>query len=191
MAYMSRSKLVIDKDIRHTFYEYIRPRKLSSMFIHELVFQVGREEGRIDMAAIGDKMDGFEIKSDADSLDRLKRQVRIYGKVMDTMSMVVTQKHERGARKIVPGFWGIYTYDRPGVITELRAPGENTDITPRAVAGLLWKDRALQLLSDNGLERGFARKAKHHLHEHIAEQIDFELIKEAVCLQLKSHRRSI
>lgn len=190
MAYMSRSKLVIDKDVRHAFYEYIRPRKQSSMFIHELVFQVGHEEGRIDLAAIGDKMDGFEIKSDADSLNRLKRQVRIYGKVMDTMSMVVTHKHERGARKIVPSFWGIYTYER-GSITELRAPGENTEVTARAVAGLLWKDRALQLLSENGLERGFAKKAKRYLHDHIAEQIDFSLIKEAVCRQLKSHRRSI
>lgn len=190
MAYMSRSKLVIDKDVRLAFYEYIRPRRLSSMFIHELAFQVGHEEGRVDLVAVDRKIHGFEIKSDADSLDRLKRQVRIYGKVMDTMSMVVTHKHERGARKIVPNFWGIYTYDR-GDITELRAPGENTDITPRAVAGLLWKDRALQLLSDNGLERGFAHKAKHYLHDHIAEQIDFETIKEAVCLQLRSHRRSI
>lgn len=190
MAYMNRSKLVIDKDVRHAFYEYIRLRKRSSMFIHELAFQVGQEEGRIDLIAVDTQVHGFEIKSDADSLDRLKRQVRIYGKVMDTMSVVVTHRHERGARKIVPSFWGVYTYAN-GDITELRAPGENTEITPRAVAGLLWKDRALQLLSDNGLERGFARKAKHVLHEHIAAHIDFPIIKEAVCLQLKSHRRSI
>lgn len=190
MAYANRSKLVIDKDVRRAFYEYIRPLKPSSMFIHEMAFTVDKEEGRVDLVAVDTKMHGFEIKSDADSLTRLTRQVRVYSKVMDTMSMVVTNRHESGTRRIVPSSWGIYMYDK-GLVTELRAPEESTELTPRALAGLLWKERALQLLSDNGLERGYARKAKHVLHDFIAEAVDLAIIKEAVCAQFKSHRRSI
>jgi len=191
MAYMNRSKLVIDKDVRHSLYEYLRPRlSHRSMFIHELAFQVGKEEGRVDLVAVDNLLQGFEIKSDADSLTRLKRQVRLYGKVMNQMSVVVTLKHLRGAKKIIPAHWGIYTYDR-GFIEEVRDAGSNDSLCYRSLAGLLWRDSALQLLSDSGLERGFASKAKGYMHDHIFECVDSSLIQEAVCRQLRSHRRSI
>lgn len=190
MAYMNPSKQVIDKHVRHAFYEYIRLRMHGAMFIHELTFQAGKEEGRVDIVAVDEQLHGFEIKSDADSLSRLKRQVRLYSKVMNQMSMVVTNKHLKGTLKTIPEVWGVYTFDS-GEITELRTAQPNTALCSRSVAGLLWKDSALQLLSEMGLERGFARKAKGYLHDHIAEQIDFAIVQEAVCRQLKSHRRSI
>lgn len=190
MAYRNSSKLVIDKDVRHAFYEYIRPRLRDSMFINELTFQVGKEEGRVDLVAVGSLLQGFEIKSDADSLTRLKRQVRLYGKVMNRMSVVITLKHLRGAKKIIPAHWGIYTYER-GFITEVRDSGPNESLCYRSLTGLLWKDSALQLLSDSGLERGFSRKAKGYMHDHIFAYIDGPIIQEAVCQQLRSHRRSL
>ncbi len=190
MAYMNRSKLVVDKDVRHAFYEYIRPKLRGSMFVHELVLQLGREEGRVDLVAIDNELSGFEIKSDADTLTRLKRQVRLYSKVMHRMSLVVTLKHLAGATRIAPEYWGIYTY-LSGNITEVRAPSPSAVICFRSMTGLLWKDSALQLLNEHGLDKGFARKAKHYLHEHIFEKIGSEHIQAADCRQMKSHRRSI
>lgn len=190
MAYMNRSNRIVDKDVRHAFYEYIRVRMHGSMFIHELAFQAGKEEGRIDIVAVNEQLHGFEIKSDADSLTRLRRQVRIYGKVMNQMSMVVTMRHLKGTLRAIPAYWGVYTYAL-GAIAEYREPQYNPKMDARSLAGLLWKDSALQLLSEAGLERGFARKAKGVLHDRISEQVDFPIIQAAVCQQLKSHRRSI
>lgn len=182
--------LSADSEVRRAFYEYIRPLRRDSMFIHELSFQVDQELARIDLVAVGGALHGFEIKSDVDNLGRLARQVRVYSKVMDTVSLVTTRLHLQEATKVVPDFWGLYLYSA-GKIVESRAPQPNPRLTPRTVVSLLYKDAALQLLSEHGLERGLRSKAKHLLHDHIAERIDFGFIKEAVCRQLKSHRRSM
>lgn len=196
MAYMSPSGKILDPQVRqglHTFLRKTVMQEKGSMLIDELAFSAGKQEGRIDVVVVNSNLHGYEIKSDGDTngLERLSRtQIKLYSQVMDYLSVVVTPRHVTSVKRRLPHSWGIYTYVE-GVVEPERFPTTNASIEPRAVAGLLWKDRALQLLSDHGLERGFARKAKGYLHDHISEQIDFEFIKEAVCLQFKSHRRSL
>jgi hypothetical protein len=160
------------------------------MLIDEMAFTLGKEEGRADVVAVNEYLHCFEIKSDADSLDRLKRQVRLYGKVMNFLSVVTTPKHTRGATKKLPAFWGIYTFV-DGTIKPERYPSINEGVCVRSQAGLLWKNTAFQLLTDEGRERGMATKAKGVLHNLIFDVVARERIQEAVCRQFRSHRRSI
>ncbi len=199
MAYQTPSKNILDKHMRegiHTFLHGTVMKEPGSMRIDELAFTAGKKEGRLDIVVVNSLLHGYEIKSDGDTngLERLSRiQIKLYSQIMDRLSVIVTPKHVTSVKRRVPEAWGIYMYSNGlwGSIVPIREPQQNELIQPRAVAGLLWKDRALQLLSDNGLGRGFARKAKSHLHDHIAEWVDFEHIREAVRLQFKSHRRSV
>lgn len=188
MAYMNMSKLLVDKDVRGPLHEHLRTR-MKGMFIHEMAFPVGHEEGRADVVVVNSHLHCFEIKSDADSLARLPRQVRLYGKVMNYLSMVVTSKHVADVTKGVPSYWGIYLYN--GGIEELRSPALNPDICTKSLAGVLWKDSALQLLAEEGYYRGLSRKSKGVLHARILEVSTHERIHGAVLRQFRSHRRSI
>ena len=195
MAYMSQRSDVLDRHIRSELHTYLRRTRIahvpSSMLIDELTFTVGRQEGRADVVLVDDRLHCYEIKSDGDKLTRLSKiQIKLYSKVMDFLSVVVTPKHLTSVKRRVPATWGIYTFEN-NVIQQVRAASISELVEPRALAGLLWKDRALQLLSDNGLERGFSNKPKWRMHDFIAEQIDMPVIRDAVCLQLKSHRRSL
>lgn len=48
---------------------------------------------RIDVALINGRLEGFEIKSDSDSLSRLPRQAFAYGQVFDRLTMVWVSCH--------------------------------------------------------------------------------------------------
>jgi hypothetical protein len=132
----------------------------------------------------------FEIKSDGDTngLERLSKiQVKLYGQLMDQLSVIVTPKHLVSVKRRVPGFWGIYVYEDHAV-REVRVPQLNTTTTSRAVASLLWKDSAVRLLEHHGII-GAGRKGKDYLHDLISKTIDPNRIHQAVLLQMLAHRR--
>lgn len=198
MAYMSPTKNLLDKHMRAGIHDFLHKTVMQepgSMRIDELCFNSwGGKQGRIDICVVNSHLHCYEIKSDGDSngLERLSRiQVRLYSQLMDYLSVIITPKYLSSVKRRLPPFWGIYLYEN-GLVEPERFPVINDKLVDaRIVTGLLWKDSALQLLSDNGLERGFARKAKGYLHDHIAAHVDFPIIHEAVRRQLKSHRRSV
>lgn len=57
-------------------------------------------ETRMDLAAINGQISGYEIKSDRDRIDRLARQMELYGRVVDTAVLVTEERFaSRGARR--------------------------------------------------------------------------------------------
>src|SRR5687767_12122105 len=50
-------------------------------------------DARIDLAVINGSMHGYEIKSEADNLDRLERQIPAYNAVFNRVTAVVAQRH--------------------------------------------------------------------------------------------------
>lgn len=63
--------------------------------VDELWVPVSHE--RADVAVIGRGMDGFEIKTERDTLKRLPRQMVAYGRLFDRCTAVVAERH-RGER---------------------------------------------------------------------------------------------
>ena len=71
---------------------------------------------RIDIAILGRKLHGYEIKSDRDTLDRLPQQVASYNQVFDLVTLVVGWRHAAAAMREAPRWWGI-------TLAESNSPG--------------------------------------------------------------------
>jgi hypothetical protein len=128
---------------------------------------VPRSHERADLAVIGQSMDGFEIKTERDTLRRLPRQIDAYGRLFDRCSVVVAQKHHDQAAQMLPVWWGITTAHVNGGVsfTEIRQPQRNPSIDPEILVRLLWKEEATIALMklgappDEGASRGVLWRA--------------------------------
>ena len=76
-----------------------------ALILHEWGINQGAH--RVDVAVLSDRITGYEIKSDVDTLARLDRQASGYGYVMDRMVLVTTEKHVAAATEVVPAWWGV------------------------------------------------------------------------------------
>jgi hypothetical protein len=117
-----------------------------------LLEEVGLLHGsyRADVVRLSERLAGFEIKSTADSLDRLPHQVRAYSAVFDMATAVVTANHLGQALEILPDWWGVTLAARGTgriALIRLREPQQNPSPDPNALAALLWKSEADQLLA--------------------------------------------
>jgi hypothetical protein len=122
--------------------------------------------GRIDLAVIGDTLEGFEIKADRDDLSRLPSQVTTFALVFDRLTLVTVSRHLESAAHAVPAWWGLRSVEPDGSIAIIRAPELNLAVDPIAVAGLLWRDEALTLLRAQG-HRG-RRGTRHDFCRELA-----------------------
>lgn len=190
---------VLDKHVRETLHAYLQAGPAAApdvSVIDELPVSAGWEDGRVDVVVVNSHMHGYEIKSDADDLERLaRRQIRIYSKVMDFVSLVVTSKHVKAAEKAIPTWWGLLEYRYPlsgihgGRIFEHRSATSSPETDAKCLVRLLWRNRAVELLQKAGKASGISSKPKSALHARILEACSHEEIHAAVCSQFKEHRR--
>ena len=144
----------------------------NTMIIEELGLCQG--EARIDIAVVNGSIHGFEIKSDQDTLRRLPRQVKIYSRTLDFVTLVVGNIHLEQSLEVIPKWWGIVVAEeKSGKITlKKRRNGRlNPTLDPFAVAQLLWRDEAFKALEKSGLHRGLANKPRAILWGKLAEHL--------------------
>src|SRR6266571_56546 len=112
----------------------------TALILDELGVCCGRI--RADMVVVNGELKGFEIKSDQDTLLRLRSQASIYCRVFDTVSIVVAANHLENARKIVPRWWGMLVAEENGKaqpkIRKYRRERKNPNPDPLAIAQLIW-----------------------------------------------------
>lgn len=126
---------------------------------------------RVDVAVINGSLHGYEIKSDRDTLVRLPTQVEIYNRVLDYSTIVCGSKYLGKVADIVPEWWGITEVSGTGskpVFVEHRAPSRNSTVDPLAIAQLLWRDEAAELLQCRG-ERVKSKETRWNLWDRLAE----------------------
>lgn len=157
--------------------------------------EVCRGLSRIDVAMINGQIHGFEIKSASDTLERLPRQVEHYSRLFDTVCLVVEGPHTERARPLIPRWWGlIEARDADGTVQLVRRRKQrpNPSIDPLALAQLLWREEALQLLTDRGLDRGVRTKARRAIAARLAESLPVTELADCVrtCLKLRTDWRS-
>lgn len=129
-------------------------------------------ECRIDVALINGRLEGFEIKSDSDSLSRLPRQAFAYGQVFDRLTMVCAERHLQSALELLPEWWGVEVAEKRGASTRIirrRAARANPSVEPRAVAQLLWRSEALAALEAMNAANGLRSKPRRILWSALAE----------------------
>jgi hypothetical protein len=117
-------------------------------------FWMPRSNERADLAVIGRWMDGFEIKTDRDSLQRLPRQAVAYGRVFDRCTAVVAEKHTDRAVHILPEWWGIMTAHVNVSVSfvMVRKAHRNREVDADILVRLLWRDEAFRALVSLGAE---------------------------------------
>lgn len=142
-----------EADIRDALRELVLAQTLGARGTVD-EFWVPLSHERADIAVIGRRMDGFEIKTERDTLQRLPRQASAYGRLFDRCTVVVAQKHSDQAAEILPHWWGITTVQVNGSVTftPVRAPRRNPAVDPETLVRLLWRDEAMVALRNLGVE---------------------------------------
>jgi hypothetical protein len=180
----------LDRHVRVHLHAYLQSEVVKTpdaVVIDELSLQ--RKIGRVDVAVVDSHLRGYEIKSEADKLDRLARQTVIYGQVLDYLSVVVDDRHLAHAVKAVPKFWGVYVWFPDSGVGLIREPKKNVTVQKAPLTQLLWRDSAIALLKEHDAAKGVSAQAKWRLWLRIAETCSQEAIHAAVLQQFKTHRR--
>ncbi len=186
---------VRDKDVRRALRRWVKNEFLNdpdTLFIEELGLRHG--SARVDFAAINGALHGYEIKSETDRLTRLPNQVKIYGTVMDSMTLVVCDKYLEPAQKIVPDWWGILVAKRKSKtvsIQNVRYRSENSNVEPMAVAELLWRSEVIDELDKLGIPERELRGSKPVLYAKLIERLQINELKRIArkCLKRRKNWR--
>jgi hypothetical protein len=163
---------------------------------HELGVRQGRR--RVDVAVINGELAGYEIKSDRDTLVRLADQAQAYGEVLDRLWLVTTSRYVQPATAILPAWWGVIlatprgedgrsAQDTVSLRTARRAR-LNVTQDPFAVAQLLWRAEALDVLRERDLHRGMSKRARWYVWERLASSVELGELRGIVRDRLKARR---
>jgi len=182
---MNNSNFIFTNDrlIRTALNENLLRDYPNAKIIEELGITHGA--ARIDIAVISGSIHGFELKSDIDTLDRLPEQIKIYNSVLDKVTLVVGKNHLFKAFNIVPEWWGVtiakIVHSTESVtFCKIREAEENPQRDYVAVAELLWRKEALNILEKIGQAEGVRSKTRKTIYERLVEVLDGQTLSEIV-----------
>ena len=149
-------------------------REPETRIVEELGILEGRS--RIDIAVVNGHLHGFEIKSELDTLYRLPQQLAAYNRVFDKLTLVVSPKHLKASRQIIPSWWGILVLEEtqletPPKLSELSPPTINDAVEAFAIAQLLWRVEAVAILGAMGASKKLLGRPRLVLWQTLAEEL--------------------
>lgn len=167
-----------DLDIRlalitHLQHEYAGE---SDMLIAEEV-NVRQGLSRADLVVVNSRLHCYEIKSQVDTLSRLAGQLEDYRCVFEQVSVVIGLKHLTRVLLELPSWCGILLAHRVAGEVEIepfREASSNLHRDAYALAQLLWRDEALDILERHQCLRGVKSKPREALWERLAESLSLE-----------------
>jgi hypothetical protein len=146
--------------------------------------------GRADLAIVNGSLRGYEIKSDADRLDRLPSQIERYNEVFDYVSLVAALRHLERASDLVPDWWEIIEVsDSPTGrvrLRQIRRGRRNPSPDATATAMLLWRDELLNALEGLNEDRGLRSSTREELARHLAQATSIRDLGEIVRDQIRA-----
>jgi hypothetical protein len=150
---------------------------------------VSRGDARVDLAVVNGRIEGVELKSSLDTLDRLPRQASIYSQAMDRMTLVAAPDHVAEAVGMVPDWWSVFEAEagpRGGIqLRRVRQGRLNPSPSARGYVGLLERDELVSLLSGHRLDRGWRSAPWNHLADRVEGNLPMAAIAEGVRRMLK------
>ena len=174
-----------DCDIRAAFYR----KRLSkhdndpkTIIVNELGLNHG--QNRADIAIINGRLTGYEIKSDSDSLRRLNQQIIGYDEIFDSIYLITTERHVKRIETILPEWWGIImaSEGKRGAIhfKKIRSPKTNLTVDDYAVAKLLWRTEAQEILGILGVTGRRIRENRDKLYSYIVAELKSKKLRKTV-----------
>ena len=92
-----------DNSIRNVIFDYLEENNGKIRIFEESPIK----NSRCDFYTVTDKLTGYEIKSDADSYERLARQIKDYDAFFDENYIIIGRTHRAHVAEKVPPYWGI------------------------------------------------------------------------------------
>lgn len=111
-----------DNSIRNVIFDYLEENNGKIRIFEESPIK----NSRCDFYTVTDKLTGYEIKSDADSYERLARQIKDYDAFFDENYIIIGRTHRAHVAEKVPPYWGIIciTDEEDGFIVETLRPAQ-------------------------------------------------------------------
>lgn len=175
--------MLYDRDIREPVFDYLEERFGKTRVFEEKI--IGRSRADI-LLLTEQQIIGLEIKSDADTYERLKRQVRDYNKYCDANYIIIGKSHEKHVEEHIPKVWGILTVqcrDKEICIEEMRPAQENTKMKRDQQISLMWRPELQHLLEINHLPM-YRQKSKKFVQQKLLEKLEWEVLKPQMCEEL-------
>lgn len=172
-----------DEDIREPLFDYLEDRFGKVRIFEEKI--IGKARADI-IALTNDAIIGIEIKSDVDSYERLKGQVRSYNHYCDCNYIAVGRTHEKQVAKHIPKEWGIlvvFLDDGKVTVTEKRPAQENLKMKKDCQITMMWRPELQRLLAKNHLPK-YKQKSKRFVQLKLIEKMDWPLLKSQMCEEL-------
>ena len=145
-----------DPEIRAVLLPQLRAERTDALVVQEWgITAMGIRDGLYfsdtliaDVATVGDLVEAWEIKSAADSVARLPRQVPLYSSLFDRCTLVTASNHLKHARGVLPAWWGLTVALSDGDLVVERPAMANPG--PYNISGLLWADEVYRALRQTG-----------------------------------------
>ena len=167
-----------DRDIREPLFDFLEERYGRVRILEEK--QTGR--ARADVVMVTPRqLVGIEIKSDADTYARLKKQVQYYDQYYDRNIIVVGSTHAVHVREHVPEWWGIISAEWLDEKAErldfyvLREASDNPKVKAERKLRILWRPELNHLLEKNRLA-AYRQKSKEFVRKKCLEKIPEEIL---------------
>ncbi len=134
---------------------------------------------------------GYEIKSDKDTLERLREQIRSYSDVFDKVWIVTAPRHAKAIRRRVPKWWGILlcsVEDQLFKFQKIRSAELNEGADSYSIAQLLWHEEAVSILKRLGEPLRILRQPRAVLYQRLCELLPEQQLRRRVIRCLKRRR---
>lgn len=137
---------------------------------------------RYDFLTVTDRLTGYEIKSDHDSYERLKKQIQYYDRYFDENYIVIGKRHEKSVFSKIPPYWGIYcVYE--GSIEKMRDAEPNPRLQRCKQLELLWKRELHNILKTHHLPR-YPQKSAKFIRQRLCEKLEDAVLLKEICNEL-------
>ena len=175
--------LIYDKDIREPLFDFLEETYGKIRIFEEKM--MGKSRADVVMV-IDNAICGLEIKSDADSYARLKRQVRYYDKYFDYNYVVIGKSHLKHIEEHVPKYWGIiacYEDEEDIHFEEVREASKNPKRDMNLKMSFLWR-RELETIKRECVKFKYYDLSKAALRAKLVEKVDEETLDRLVSREL-------
>lgn len=167
--------MLYDKDIREPLFEFLEERYGKIRIIEEK--QMGKSRADIVMV-MPESVVGIEIKSDADTYVRLKRQVKDYNQYYDSNYVVAGSRHAMHIEEYVPEWWGIVIVEESGEKADfyiLREAKPNPKVKIKKKLGILWRPELAHIQELNQMPK-YKEKSKAFVIEKILLKVPEDVL---------------
>lgn len=172
--------MLYDRDIREPLFDFLESIYGKCRILEEK--KTGKSRADVVMVT-EEAIYGIEIKSDADTYERLRRQVKDYDRFYDYNYAVVGTSHALHIREHVPEYWGVITVELEEGVPDfyvLRNPKPNPKCDPLLKLSILWRPELAHIQELNGMAK-YKEKSKLFVAEKILEKVPPETLRRQIC----------